>query len=149
MAGSIRKRQQKLEKARKKGEGLKKEAQKIEAKYQGANLLRLAASAPFGPCWVSKSLDEADEEAMPSLVTVVVTRRIRGQLLGEVVLVDRTCLGVKNANLLPLWPEQDVREYVTDVLEHVAECENATRSKRNWSCSTRSIYAGSLGFRAC
>ena len=53
MAGADRKRQKKLEKNRKKRQLAKKDARKLEAKYQGANLLRLATSAPFGPCWVS------------------------------------------------------------------------------------------------
>src|SRR6185369_12892506 len=82
MSGPDRKRQKKLEKNRKKRELAKKDARKLDAKYQGASLLRLAASAPFGPCWVSSSLDEPEDEVPPALITVLVTRRIRGQLLG-------------------------------------------------------------------
>lgn len=109
MAGSERKRQKKLEKSRKKRDLLKKDARKRDAQYQGASLLRLAQRAPFGPTWVSASLDEADTDE-PPLVTVVVSRRVRGLLVAEIVLVDRTCLGVKNAMVLPLITEEDLRD---------------------------------------
>ncbi len=115
MSGAVRKRQKKLEKSRKKRDLVKKQARKRELQYQGASLLRLAQAAPFGPAWVSTALDEPDTDQSPPLVTVVVTRRIRGLLLAEIVLVDRTCLGVKNAMLLPLITEADLLERL-DVL---------------------------------
>jgi len=49
MAGSVRKRQKKLERVRKKRDALKKDARKREAQFQGKSLLRLAQEAPFGP----------------------------------------------------------------------------------------------------
>jgi hypothetical protein len=48
---------------------------------------------------VSDSLDEFGIDGSSALVNVVVTRRIRGQLLGEVTLVDRTCVGVTPARM--------------------------------------------------
>lgn len=108
MAGADRKRQKKLEKSRKKRELVKKQSRKRELLYQGASLLRLAQAAPFGPAWVSTELDEPEEQSPPSLVTVVISRRVRGLLLPEIVLVDRTCLGIKNAVLLPLVTEEDL-----------------------------------------
>jgi hypothetical protein len=60
-----RKRQKKLEKSRKKRDLVKKQARKREAQYQGTSLLRLAQSAPFGPAWVSASLDEPDTDQSP------------------------------------------------------------------------------------
>ncbi|HEY5376411.1 MAG TPA: hypothetical protein VIK01_22175, partial [Polyangiaceae bacterium] len=110
MAGADRKRQKKLEKSRKKRDLVKKQARQREAQYQGTSLLRLAQSAPFGPAWVSASLDAPDTELSPLLVTVVVTRRVRGLLVAEIVIVDRTCLGIKNAMLFPLIAETDLLE---------------------------------------
>lgn len=146
MSGSVRKRQKKLEKARKKRQLSKKEARKIEARYEGANLLRLASSAPFGPCWVGTSLDERASDGLPQLVTVVVTRRVRGRLLGEVVLVDRTCLGLKNANLLPRWPELELRDYVHDVLEQLGELRECSPLEAQSVVLHALAYARSLGF---
>src|SRR6188768_95897 len=121
MPGSDRKRQKKLEKTRKKRELAKKDARKLEAKYQGASLLRLAESAPFGPCWVSVALDDSEYEGAPALISVVVTRRIRGQLLGLLALVDRTCLGVKNANLLALQSELELLDFVEATSDRLGE----------------------------
>lgn len=78
-----------------------KEVRKREAQLQGSSLLRLAQSAPFGPGWISASFDALDPKELPAIVTAVVTRRVRGLLLAELIVVDRTCLGVKNAMLLP------------------------------------------------
>jgi hypothetical protein len=74
----------------------------------GASLLLLVQSAPFGPAWISASLYDPDDGQMPALITVVVTRRVRGLRLAEIALVDRTCLGIKNAMLLlPLLSEAE------------------------------------------
>ena len=108
--GPIANARRSSKKTRKKRDLAKKEARKREAQYQGASLLALAQSAPFGPAWVSESLDEPDADQSPPLVTVVVTRRVRGLLVAELVIVDRTCLGVKNAMLLPLITEADLIE---------------------------------------
>jgi hypothetical protein len=97
MTAKQRGRQKKAEKHRKKREQVRKAARKSEWLASTRSLVRLASAAPFGPCWVSSAL-EAGEEAMPSLITVVVTRNLPGGLLlPHVILVDRTCLGVKNA----------------------------------------------------
>ena len=146
MAGSDRKRQKKLEKTRKKRELHKKEARKLEAKFQGASLLRLAGSAPFGPCWVSVSLDEVETEAPPPLVSVLVTRRVRGQLLGMHVLVDRTCLGVKDANQLPLQPELALRDFVAEALQPMGTLRECQAIEAQSVILHALDYAASLGF---
>jgi hypothetical protein len=146
MSGSIRKRQKKLENSRKKRELLKKEARKREAQFQGASLLRLAQSAPFGPAWISASLDEPDAEQMPALVTVIVTRRVRGLWLAEIVLVDRTCLGVKNAMLLPPLTEVDLLDRV-DALASAGNAFRPCEPLEAQSVVFHAIdYARSLGF---
>lgn len=97
MTAKQRGRQKKAEKHRKKREQSRKAARKSELPTTMGSLSRLAAAAPFGPCWVSESLERGDE-GMPALITVVVTRVLTGGLLlPHVILVDRTCLGVKNA----------------------------------------------------
>ena len=146
MSGSDRKRQKKLEKNRKKRELAKKDARKLEAKYQGASLLRLAANAPFGPCWVSAALDEPEDEVPPALITVLVTRRIRGQLLGLLALVDRTCLGVKNANLLALQSELELFDFVDQISERLGEFRACEPSEAQAVVFHAIDYAASLGF---
>jgi len=144
MAGSVRKRQKKLERARKKRDALKKDARKREAQFQGKSLLRLAQEAPFGPAWVSTTLDESAEDGHPGLVTVVVTRRVRGELLAHSVLVDRTCLGIKNALLLPLLSEVELRDSLDQLfLEEYRECEPLEAQSVVFHALD---YARSLGF---
>jgi hypothetical protein len=99
MASRERHRQKRLEKHRAKRVAARKQAARRRslASPSLATLVRAGAAAPFGPCWVSSNL-HADQDRLPPLITVVVTRRLPdGRLLPHVALVDRTCLGVKNA----------------------------------------------------
>jgi len=146
MAGSVRKRQKKLEKSRKKRALVKKTARKLEAKYEGASLLRLAERAPFGPCWVSATLNEPGPDGPPALVTVVVTRRIRGQLLCEVALIDRTCLGVKNAHIMALQPEFELRGYLAEVGSGMGGLRESNVVEAQSVVFHALEYARSLGF---
>lgn len=103
-------RAKKLEKARKRREQMKKRdrAQALKDARDGGPLVRSAARAPFGPCWLSLGWDEEEE---PQLVTALVTRRLGdGRLLPVVALVDRTCLGVKDAFLQPPMEPSEVEE---------------------------------------
>ena len=51
---------------------------------------------PYGPCFLSEQWRETHDH--PGLVSVVLTRRLPGgSFLAGVAIVDRTCLGVKNA----------------------------------------------------
>jgi len=145
MAGSDRRRQKKLEKTRKKRELAKKDARKLEAKYQGSSLLRLAATAPFGPCWVGTALDEP-ADGPPALIPVLVTRRIRGQLLGSLALVDRTCLGVKNANLMAMQSEPELHEFVAGISDRLGEFRACEPSEAQAVVFHAVDYAASLGF---
>jgi hypothetical protein len=148
MPGADRKRQKKLEKSRKKRDLVKKQARQREAQYQGASLLRLAQGAPFGPTWVSASLDEPDAEQSPPLVTVVVTRRVRGLLVAEIVIVDRTCLGVKNAMLLPLISESDLLERLDALAGGGTEFRDCEPLEAQSVVFHALDYARSLGFFA-
>lgn len=92
-------RQKQLAKQKKKREQARQKVARVpsrDAVGQEA-LVREAVAYPQGPAFISG--DWADEDAaMPPLVTVIVTRVVPGGLVvPSIVLVDRTCLGVKNA----------------------------------------------------
>jgi hypothetical protein len=92
-------RAKKKEKARKRRELLKKQAraETLRRERAGELLVRSAASAPFGPCWLSLGWDDEQDAA---LVSALVTRRLGdGRLLPATALVDRTCLGLKDGFL--------------------------------------------------
>jgi hypothetical protein len=89
-------RARKIEQKRKQRELVKKEARSALARRPGldATLVKVAAGAPFGACYLSEGWDDASE---PALVTALVSRALPGgRLVAGVALVDRTCLGVKN-----------------------------------------------------
>jgi hypothetical protein len=144
MPASARARQKKLEKHRKKRERARRQARSSPLLTNMAALLRLAADAPFGPIWVSEQIDEAD---LPALVTVIVTRRIAtGLLLGEIMLVDRTCLGVKNAFVMPPATEHALVAQVREMelrIGALKPCEPFFAQSLVWHAVD---YARSLGF---
>jgi hypothetical protein len=78
-------------------------------------LVARALGAPFGPCWVSTALDGEPDGEGPALISVVVTRRVGGLVLPCIVLVDRTCLGVKNAFIAALQTELDLERLVMNL----------------------------------
>src|SRR5687768_5451266 len=103
-------RQKKLEQKRKKRDLAKKKARAQAARKPPPEVLLAgaAARAPFGPCYVSAGWN-AEEE--PHLVTVVVTHRLPDQrLVAAMAMVDRTCLGVKDANLDGPMDEEELDE---------------------------------------
>ena len=139
-------RQKKLEKARKKRELARKQARQEHARMhpRGAELMRRARQGPFGPAWVATSLD--DDSTPPALVTVVVSRHIGGGLLvAEFFLVDRTCLGVKNANVLGPLDEADLEAQVALASANVPmrRCEPLVAQSVVFHAVD---YARSLGF---
>ena len=94
-------RQRKLEANRKKRALAKRRAQAVAAARptELERLVRAAARLPFGPCAVS---DGWNDESEPELVSVAITRSLpNGDLLPAIAIVDRTCLGVKNAVVAP------------------------------------------------
>lgn len=93
--------QKRLEKKKKERELAKRHARAREATFPTsmAGMARRGAERPFGPAFMSASWREGtDEHAEPSIVSVVVTRVLPdGDLVAGSLLVDRTCLGVKDA----------------------------------------------------
>jgi hypothetical protein len=111
----MNKRQKKLEKKRKKRDVAKKKARAQAARRPDADTLLLAAAArsPFGPCTLSAGWDSDDE---PELVSVVVTRKLPDErLVAGIALVDRTCLGIKNAYFMEPMTEEELDEVLEDI----------------------------------
>lgn len=93
-------RAKKIEKKRKSRDVARRKAAVLAGRKPSPEelLVRSAAREAFGPCFVSAEWDVV--EGPPALVTVIVTRRLAsGHLLAASALVDRTCLGVKDAFL--------------------------------------------------
>lgn len=60
-------------------------------------IIKQAALLPVGPTFISADWEDSDL-ALPRLVTVLATRKAPGRIVvPAIALVDRTCLGVKNA----------------------------------------------------
>jgi len=110
-------RQRKLERKRRQRAQAKKNARvaMAERPNQETRLIAAAGRAPFGPCFVTVGWDDETAE-VPELLTVVVTRRLaQGDLIAGVALVDRTCLGIKNANTVGPLSEGDLDDLVDEL----------------------------------
>jgi hypothetical protein len=60
-------------------------------------IIKQAALLPVGPTFISADWRDTDV-ALPRLVTILATRKAPGHIVvPSIVLIDRTCLGVKNA----------------------------------------------------
>lgn len=108
-------RQKKLQQQRKKREQAKKQA-RIQAARRPSDealLVRAGARAEFGPCFVSLGWDDETE---PRLVSLVLTRRLgTDELLAHTLLLDRTCLGVKNAMLTAPMTQDELDDFIDQV----------------------------------
>lgn len=110
-----RKQQLKKQKAKTKREEARRKGNARALPTGTKALVARALGAPFGPCWVSAVLDADPEEKGPDLISVVVTRRVAGLWLPCVALVDRTCLGVKNAFVGALHTDLDLAQLVANL----------------------------------
>lgn len=112
-----------------------------------AALLRQAALLPHGPSYVSADFTMTRMDP-PRLVSVVVTRKAPGGvLLPSLALVDRTCLGVKNAFVAEPVTEYQLGSFILEVgRAHeggMVPCELAVAQSIVWNAVD---YAASLGF---
>lgn len=90
-------RAKQLEKKRKSRELAKKKANALAAKRPSPFelLVRAASRAELGQCFVSAGWDGSED---PALVSILVTRPLpSGDVAVASALVDRTCLGIKDA----------------------------------------------------
>jgi hypothetical protein len=142
----VDRRQRKLQEKRKKRE-LAKKRSRIEAANrptEEALLVRAAARSEPGPCFVSAGWNDLTE---PNFVSVVMTRRLGAdELLAHSVLLDRTCLGVKNAMLSAPMTEEELHELVEELgVAHggMEECASLLAQSLIYHALD---YAQSLGF---
>lgn len=105
-------RAKKIEKKRKDRERAKQKASALAARKPSSLelLQRSAARGAFGPCFISAGWEDTTK---PKLVAVLVTRKLpSGELLPGTALVDRTCLGVKNAYMREPMLARDLSDFV-------------------------------------
>jgi hypothetical protein len=141
-------RAKKLEKKRKSRDQAKRKTSALAARRpSGLDLLvRSAAREEFGPCFVSAAWDDRES---PALVSVIVTRKLpSGHLVPGSALVDRTCLGVKDAFVMEPMPARDLAELVDRMgMAHggMLPCEPLVAQSIVFHAID---YARSLGFEA-
>jgi hypothetical protein len=139
-------RQRKLQEKRRKRE-LAKKRSRVEAERRPSEeqlWVRAGARAPFGPCFISSGWDDS---ASARLVSLVVTRILDGgDLLPHVLLLDRTCLGVKNAMLLAPMTEDELDELVEQVGVPSGGMEECDASLAQSMVFHAVEYATKLGF---
>lgn len=140
-------RAKRLEKKRKDRQQLQKKAQVLAARKPSARelLMRSAARGEFGPCFVSRGWDDL---SVPALVSVLVTRVMpSGDLFPALALVDRTCLGIKDAMVREPMTSRELAEFVEMVgRPHggMVSCEPAVAQSMVFHAID---YARALGFQ--
>jgi hypothetical protein len=145
----VDRRAKKIEKQRKKRDLARRKGQSGAAGSAAGLgwIVRLAARCPAGPAFISAGWDEKSPAA--NLVTTVVSRRLPdGALLAGVALVDRTCLGVKDAFVTrPMTPPEWHRflAWIGEPHGGIKECEPLLVQSVVYHAID---YAARLGFRA-
>lgn len=118
-----RKQQQKREKHKRKREQAKlrarAQAQADALPTSERGLVKLASAGDFGPAWIGEDWDTPAEAHRA--VPLVITRRLRGRLyLGQLVFVDRSCLGAQHPLLLRPADEHELRTMVAELRDEGA-----------------------------
>lgn len=94
---SHRGHQKKLEKKKKQRLAVQRDARASTAVPTAKAAERLAAASPFGPSFMSAEWRD-DDDNNPALVSLILSRALPdGSFVATMCLVDRTCLGIKNA----------------------------------------------------
>jgi hypothetical protein len=109
--------QKKREKHKKKREAVSRQhpTRHPQLDLSPAAILRQAALLSPGPSFISGDWKLMDE-AQPRLVSVVITRKApAGIVIPALVLVDRTCLGVKNAFVAKPMREAELESFLAQV----------------------------------
>lgn len=144
---SHRGHQKKLEKKRKKRNAVQLEARAAAAvPTQKANE-RLAAASPFGPAFMSASWRSTDEND-PPLVSLLLSRALAdGTFVVTMCLVDRTCLGIKNAYVTAPLTRTGLDDMVDRLQEAHAEGVEEVSVLEAQSVLFNALdYAASIGF---
>jgi len=139
-------RAKQLEKKRKSRELAKRKAKALAAKRPSPLelLVRSASRTELARCFVSAGWSELE---MPALVQLLVTRPLpNGDVAAATVLVDRTCLGVKDAHVfgsVDLRVVDELVEGLAEVHGGMEECEPLFAQSVVFHALD---YARSLGF---
>jgi hypothetical protein len=104
----------------------------------------LAARSAFGPAWVSSAL--FDDDRIPPLVTVVIARHCGRDLLAHILLVDRTCLGVKSAFVMRPMTSDELDHWVATVSDQGDPLQPCDPLLAQSVIFHAIDYAGALGF---
>jgi len=105
-----------LERQKRKRAELKKKHAAAQNALKPSALLRRASDFPIHRAYLGSAWRESDEY-MPGLVSAVITRRAPGGLLVGTALIDRTCLGVKDA-YGTMMNEIEFGQYLRQMQEH-------------------------------
>ncbi len=137
-------RQKKLEKKKKQRLAARTATRAATTPSSLNGVLRLAAQAPFGQAFMSPEWRSAE----PDLVSVVLTRQLEnGSIVAGMALVDRTCLGVKNAFARQLHSKEELAELIELVGEaHESELEEVSVLEAQSVVYNAIDYARSVGF---
>lgn len=124
----------------------RKSEMSLATKLGRAAVLRQASTFPHGQAYVSADFASTQMNP-PRLVSVVVTRKVPGGgVLPALALVDRTCLGVKNAFVAEVMTPYEFEGFLLEVgRAHeggVVPCELAIAQSIVWNAVD---YAASLG----
>ena len=109
-------------------------------------LLSLAHRSPFGPAFATP--EWSDETLPPKLVTAVLTRQLPdGRYIPQVLLLDRTCLGVKNAFVMEVITQTELDGLLDRLREHHGGVEKLDVVTVQAMIFAAVDYAAKLGFR--
>jgi hypothetical protein len=144
---SHRGHQKKLEKKKKQRLAVQRDARANRALPTAKALERLAASAPFGPAFMSAGWKDGDE-SNPALVSVLLSRELAdGTFVASMLLVDRTCVGIKNAYTTPPLSRVALEDMATKLHDaHPEGVDDVTPLEAQSVVFHALDYAAKLGF---
>jgi hypothetical protein len=144
---SHRGHQKKLEKKKKKRLAVQQGARAVAAVPAQKAIERLAAASPFGPAFMSVGW-RSTEEGDPPLVSLLLSRALSdGTFVVTMCLVDRTCLGIKNAYVTPAITRAGLDDMVDRLQEaHTDGVEEVSVLEAQSVLFNGLDYAASLGF---
>jgi hypothetical protein len=146
---SHRGHQKKLEKKKKQRLAAQREARVANAAPTTKAIERLAAEAPLGPAFMSASWKDSDE-TNPGLVSVLVSKALAdGTFVVTMCLVDRTCLGIKNAYSTTPVSGAELADMATRLRDAHPEGVDSVSALEAQSVIFNALdYAASIGFSA-
>jgi hypothetical protein len=146
---SHRGHQKKLEKKKKQRLAVQRDARASNAAPTQKAVERLAATAPFGPAFMSAAWKDSDE-TNPALVSVIVSKALPdGTFVASMCLVDRTCLGIKNAYTTAPLSRAALEDMASRLREaHPEGVETVSALEAQSVLFSALDYAASIGFSA-